>query len=57
MYTSSIRLLIFRVILLYVLRHVFYGMFYIQYSLYDYNSHTHIIPPTPIYNKYQASFS
>ncbi len=31
---------------------MFYGMFY--GTVYDYNSHTHIIPTTPRYNQYQA---
>ncbi len=34
---------------------MFYGMFY--GTVYDYNSYTHIIPTTPRYNQYQASFS
>ncbi len=33
---------------------MFYGMFY--GTVYDYNSHTHIIPTTPRYDQYQASF-
>ncbi len=35
--------------------YTFYGMFYS--TVYDYNSHIHIIPITPRYNQYQASFS
>ncbi len=32
-------------------------MLFQQYTVYDSNSHTHIIPTTPRYNQYQASFS